>query len=64
MTRRLIPALLGAAAAVTPAAAQDAGGDKVNMVIVYGNDACPDSSEGEITVCARKAEAERYRIPE
>ena len=64
MTRRLISALLGAAAAVTPAAAQDAGGDKVNMVIVYGNDACPDSSEGEITVCARKAEAERYRIPE
>lgn len=62
MIRRLTLALLGAAA--MPVAAQDAGGDKVNMVIVYGDDACPASSEGEITVCARKAEAERYRIPQ
>lgn len=48
----------------TPAAAQDAPGDRVNQLIVYGDDVCPESSEGEIVVCARKDESERYRIPE
>lgn len=49
-----------------PAAAQDAssGSDRVNMVIVYGKDECPQPKGDEITVCARKAESERYRIPE
>lgn len=51
---------LGAA----PAAAQDEGGDRVNQVIVYGEDPCPASTNDEITVCARKPEEERYRIPE
>jgi hypothetical protein len=46
-----------------PALAQD-GGDKVNMVIVYGQDECPQPKGDEITVCARKDESERYRIPE
>lgn len=46
-----------------PAAAQDTG-EKVNQLIVYGDDPCPQSSEAEITVCARKKEEERYRIPE
>lgn len=54
------------AAALAPAAAsaQEEAGDRVNMVIVYGDDECPASSDNEITVCARKAEGERYRIPE
>jgi hypothetical protein len=52
-------AFLGAA----PALAQDAG-EKVNQLIVYGDDPCPPSTGDEITVCARKDEAERYRIPE
>jgi hypothetical protein len=47
----------------SPALAQG-DGEKVNMVIIYGNDECPASSGDEITVCARKDEAERYRIPE
>lgn len=46
-----------------PAAAQDAGGEKINQLIIYGDDKCPESVEGEITVCARKQEEERYRIP-
>lgn len=46
-----------------PVLAQDAG-ERVNQLIVYGDDPCPASSETEITVCARKDEAERYRIPE
>ena len=53
-----------AAIAAAPAAAQEDAGDKVNMVIVYGDDVCPEPLAGEITVCARKAENERYRIPE
>ncbi|HWU01866.1 MAG TPA: hypothetical protein VN222_03925 [Novosphingobium sp.] len=38
--------------------------EKVNMVIIYGDDRCPESAGDQITVCARKAESERYRIPE
>lgn len=40
------------------------GGEKVNQLIVYGDDPCPESTGDEITVCARKDESERYRIPE
>lgn len=57
-------AIATAAFGAVPAAAQDEAGDRVNMVIIYGDDECPPSTDGEITVCARKAEAERYRIPE
>ncbi|MGX7896103.1 hypothetical protein [Tsuneonella sp. HG222] len=52
------------AALATPAAAQDAGGDRVNTLIIYGDDECPASSDSEITVCARMDENERFRIPE
>ena len=66
MNRLLALSLLAAGTALaTPAVAQDAAGDSVNMVIVYGDDACPPpSNPDEITVCARKDEGERYRIPE
>ena len=48
----------------SPAAAQDAGGDRVNMVIAYSEDECPEpTQEGEIVVCEILVEAERYRIP-
>lgn len=51
-----------------PVAAQDKeaaapGDDSVNMVIVYGQDECPQSTEAEITVCARRPEGDRFRIP-
>ena len=52
-------------ALLLPAAARAQGVDeKVNQLIVYGDDPCPQANAGEITVCARKDEAERYRIPE
>ena len=60
------PALTQPAFAQSPPPASDAdsgGGDKVNMVIIYGADTCPRSTGDEITVCARKPESERYRIP-
>lgn len=54
---------LAASLAATPAAAQDDAGDKVNQVIIFGDDECPESSGETITVCARLDESERYRIP-
>lgn len=57
------PLFLASAPALAQEAAQGAG-EKVNQLIVYGDDPCPQSSGDEITVCARKDEAERYRIPE
>jgi len=69
MPRRMIIAAMAAGAGfaglAAPAFAQDAdaSSEKMNMVIVYGEDACPQSKTGEITVCARKSESERYRIP-
>ena len=60
----VFPLALGLALAA-PAMAQDAVPEpKMNMVIIYGSDNCPESSDDTITVCARKAEGERYRIPE
>ncbi|MDE2562908.1 MAG: hypothetical protein KGL48_11750 [Sphingomonadales bacterium] len=76
---RFLPALFLAGAAAlsaSPALAQgggktaidtgpvDSGSERVNAVIVYGDDPCPQSNGDEITVCARKDESERYRIPE
>jgi hypothetical protein len=59
-----LAAAIGLASSAVPAAAQeDTGGEKVNQLIVYGDDPCPVSTE-EITVCARKPEEERFRIPE
>lgn len=63
ITALALVATVGIAAA-QPAMAQDASsGEKVNQLIVYGDDPCPASSAGEITVCARKDESERFRIP-
>ncbi len=53
-------ALLGMPAA---AQAQNNPSEKINQLIVYGDDPCPASTDGSITVCARKDEAERFRIP-
>jgi len=68
MTRSLFAlAALGTAALAAPAQAQtpvDTGDESYNMVIVYGDDACPPSDDGTIVVCARQAESERFRIPE
>ena len=67
MPRKLLAAtaliLAGAAWQPVPALAQDSG-ERVNQLIVYGDDPCPVSADDQITVCARKEEAERFRIPE
>jgi hypothetical protein len=65
--KRLIPfaaLAVWTVAAPQPALAADPAGEKVNQLIVYGNDPCPPSTDEQITVCARKDEGERFRIPE
>ncbi|WP_298306341.1 hypothetical protein [uncultured Erythrobacter sp.] len=53
-----------AALAAVPAAAQDQAGDRVNLVIAYSEDECPEqTAENEIVVCQIVVEADRYRIP-
>ena len=36
---------------------------RVNQLIIYGDDPCPQSTNEEIIVCARLPENDRYRIP-
>ncbi|PSJ43376.1 hypothetical protein [Allosphingosinicella deserti] len=48
----------------TAAAPAAEGSERVNQLIVYGDDPCPQSTNDQINVCARKPESERYRIPE
>lgn len=50
----------GLLAAPAPALAQRA---NVAEIIVYGNDPCPRSTDDQVVVCARRPEAERYRLP-
>ena len=54
----------GAAASAQGPAAPPAAEPKISAMVVYGDDACPPSTEDTIVVCARKPEGERYRIPE
>lgn len=60
----LAAAAVGLAGLVAPAAPALAQSTRVSEIIVYGTDPCPRSTDDEIVVCARKPEAERYRIPE
>ena len=55
-------ATLAALAAASPAAAQSAN-EKINMVIAYSEDECPEAKDGELVICEILVEAERYRIP-
>lgn len=65
MKHLLAPASLAAAAAfaaAAPASAQGAN-EKINMVIAYSADECPEAKDGELVVCEILVEADRYRIP-
>ena len=54
-----------AAALAMPASAPAQGsGERISRLVVYGKDPCPRGQDGDIVVCARRGENERYRIPE
>ena len=57
-------ALVGVGLAATPAMLPAQAGSRIAEIEVYGNDPCPRSTDDQVVVCARKPEAERYRIPE
>lgn len=61
MSAAAITVAAGFAALPAPAMAQSA--PTVAEIIVYGNDPCPRSTDDKVVVCARRPEAERYRIP-
>lgn len=66
MTKLMITLAASAAAvgfATLPGTAE-AQQNSVAEIIVYGNDPCPRSTDDQVVVCARRPEAERYRIPE
>lgn len=46
-----------------PSAAWAEAPERVQTLVIYGNDPCPKAMDGAIIVCARKPESERYRIP-
>lgn len=67
MTRLPLTLLFLAGAAIAqPAAAQDASSsaEKINQVIVYGDDQCPQANGDEILVCAVLPEGDRFRVPQ
>lgn len=37
--------------------------ERESTILVFGEDACPPSTDNEVVVCARRPEEERYRIP-
>ena len=64
--RRLLVATAALTGLSSPASAQDRPEPQAQRTInllVYGKDACPEAGEGEIVVCGRRPESERYRIP-
>jgi len=62
-----IALLIAATAVMSPAfASAQPGADaepRINQVVVYGDDPCPQPSEDEIVVCPRLPEDDRFRIP-
>lgn len=54
---------VSATAQAQETATVQAGDEKINQLIIYGDDKCPESTGDEIVVCARMDEADRFRIP-
>ena len=46
-----------------PEAAAAAAEPRVNQLIIYGDDTCPESTNEQINVCVKFGEEDRYRIP-
>ncbi len=54
-----LAALVGVGLTSAPADAQR----RQRLIEIFGDDRCPESSNDEIVVCAKKPESDRYRIP-
>ena len=63
----LVAALAGTIVAAGSASAQSTSSvdrNGIRRILVYGTDPCPASPPGEIVVCARRPDSDRYRLPE
>lgn len=61
-----LPALAQQPGVAVPGAAEAAGPEdiRVNQLIVYGNDPCPQSEDlHEVTICVVLSEDDRFRVP-
>ena len=61
-----LPALAQQPGVAVPGAEPAVGPDdvRVNQLIIYGDDPCPQSQDpNEVTVCARLEENDRFRVP-
>jgi hypothetical protein len=47
----------------SPALATEVPPETIRTATAFGNDPCPAAKDGEIIVCGRLPESERYRIP-
>ena len=62
-----LAAFASAAALPAPGSAQSTSSvdrNGIRRIVVYGTDPCPPSPPGEIVVCARRPNDDRYRLPE
>lgn len=57
-------ALISGLSAAPAGAQESAPAEKINQVIVYGDDQCKPSTADEIVVCNRLPEQDRYRVPQ
>ena len=65
VTALAVALLLGTAAQAQESnGAGTAADPKINTVIIFGDDDCPESTDEQINVCAILVEGDRYRIPE
>lgn len=65
---RFVLLVAGALLTLSPVHAKDSNAttddtERWSILVTYGEDSCPESTNGEIVVCARQPEEERYRIP-
>lgn len=65
MAALVLAAPVAAQTSLKPPASTDGTAPREKLIIVYGTEACPKSSNpDEIIVCSRRPEEERYRIPQ
>ncbi len=65
---RFVLLVMGALLTLSPVHAKDANAtaddpERWSILVTFGDDICPESTDSEIIVCARQPEEERYRIP-
>ena len=60
----IVAALAGLALFLPPVSARaEEPPERVENIVVYGDDPCPKARGDDIVICGRKPETERYRIP-